>query len=223
MSLLITAFGRFDGGPNCSEALLDRLAEERSALEAAWGGSTSFARLEVDTASVEGDLADALAVRPTHVLMMGQAAARAHVTFERVARNLRDLHVPDERGRAGPLGPIRAGGPDRLAATWPDLESAAAALSAAGVPAAVSDDAGAHLCNQTLYLALEAGARADPPFVATFLHLPLLPEQVAAGIPAAQRLDRCFALPLDDLARAVRLFLVHTRRAAAQTKRPEDR
>lgn len=219
MSLLITAFGRFDGGANCSEALLGRLSCARAEIEAAWGGPVTFVRLDVDTSSVEQDLDRALDRRPTHVLLMGQAAGRALVSFERVARNVRDLRVPDARGLSGALGPVRLGGPDRIASTWPDLEGAARALSEAGLPAAVSDDAGTHLCNQTLYLALEAGERAAPPFVATFLHLPLIPEQIAAGVPAAARLDSCFALPLDDMARAVRLFLVHTRRAEDQRRR----
>lgn len=213
MSLLLTAFGRFDGGANCSESLLKRLCDERAALEAAWDGAVTFALLDVDTEAAERQLHAALAeAGPTHVLLTGQAAGRAALSFERIARNHRDLRTPDERGSVGALGPVRKGGPATRAATWPDLEGAAAALRAIGLPAEVSDDAGAHLCNQTLYLALEAVERAVPPFVTTFLHLPLIPEQVAANVPAAARLQSCFALPLDDMARAVRAFLVHTRR-----------
>ena len=217
MTLLVTAFGRFDGGPNCSEALLDRLARDRAGLEKIWGAAVRFALLAVDTEAAGRQLEAAIAdARPTHLLLMGQAAGRSAISFERVARNVRDLRTPDERGRTGALGPVREGGPDRRVATWPDLDGAAAALAAEGLPAQVSDDAGAHLCNQTLYLALEAAERAEPRFVATFLHLPLIPEQVAAGVPAAARLDSCFALPLDDMARAVAAFLVHTRRGSRE-------
>lgn len=213
MSLLVTAFGRFDGGPNCSEALLGRLAADRAALEAEWGGRVAFRLLAVDTERAEAQLAEALAeARPTHALLMGQAAGRRALSFERIARNRRDLRVADERGLCGALGPVRAGGPETRAATWPDLEGAAEALCAQGFPAEVSDDAGAHLCNQTLYLALEAAERAEPSFVATFLHLPLTPEQVEADVPAAARLQSRPATPLDDMARAVAAFLVHTRR-----------
>lgn len=212
MSLLVTAFGRFDGGSNCSESLLRRLESDADDLERLWTGRVAFRLLDVDTEAAEGALAAAIdGVRPTHVLLMGQAAERSAVSLERVARNCRNLRTPDERGRIGELGPVRPGGPDTIAATWPDLDGAARAISAAGVPARLSDDAGAHLCNQTLYLALEAGRTAAPPFVATFLHLPLIPEQLAAGEPAAARLDSCFVLPLDDMARAVRAFLGHTR------------
>ncbi|MFC3692416.1 hypothetical protein [Chenggangzhangella methanolivorans] len=218
--LLLTAFGRFDGGPNCSEALLRLLASDRARLEAAFGGPVAFRLLEVDTEAAERQLAAAIAeTRPSHVLLTGQAAGREALSFERVARNRRDLRVADARGQFGALGPVRDGGRETRAASWPDLEGAAAALRALGFPAEVSDDAGAHLCNQTLYLALEAAERASPAFVATFLHLPLTPEQVAAGVPAAARLASCFALPLDDMARAVAAFLVHTRR---DRNRPPD-
>ena len=215
MSLLITAFGRFEEGPNCSEISLDRLAGETAEIEALWAGPVAFLKLAVNTRSAGPRLTRAVAAaRPSHVLLMGQAAGRPHLSLERLARNRRDFAVPDDAGRIGPLGPIRRGGPAARAATWPGLEKAADVLSAASVPTEVSDDAGAHLCNQTLYLALELGERADPRFVATFLHLPLLPEQVLANAPAAARLPGAPVMPLDDMARAVRLFLRHTRAAA---------
>ncbi|WP_245479747.1 hypothetical protein [Hansschlegelia zhihuaiae] len=220
MSLLITAFGRFDGGPNCSERLIGRLTRDRRALAALWDGPVAFATFEVDSEMVEAAFAEAVAkARPTHVLLTGQAASRETLALERVAVNRRDLGVPDARGRTGFIGPVRDNGPDRRAATWPDLNGAAAAVSAEGVPAAVSDDAGTHLCNQTLYLALEAGPRADPAFVATFLHLPLLPEQIEAQIPQAVGRDGIAGMKLDDMARAVRAFLVHTRRATRRRQK----
>lgn len=212
MSLLVTAFGRFDGGPNCSERLLGRLSEDLPALEALWGGPVDLRLLPVDARTAGALLRRAIrAARPSHLLLMGQAGGRAEISLERTARNRLDLAVPDARGRLGPLGPIEKGGPATRAATWPDLEGAAAAMRAAGVPAEVSDDAGAHLCNETLYLALALAERSAPAFVATFMHLPLMPEQVEAGVPAALRRPGCFAMPLDAMARAVGVFLLHTR------------
>jgi pyroglutamyl-peptidase len=216
MSLLITGFGPFDGGPNCSQALLAALWRRREDMEQRWGDTVAFVDLAVDTEAAEDALNAALAVhQPTHVLLMGQAAGREALSLESTARNARDLAVPDACGRMGPLGPVRAGGADVRSATWPDLDGAAQAVSASGIPCRVSDDAGSHLCNQTLYLALEAGERARPPFVATFLHLPLTREQVAAGVPAAVRRPGCFALPLDEMVRAVGVLLRHTRMSAA--------
>ena len=88
---------------------------------------------------------------------------------------------------------------------------AACAATAAGAPAALSDDAGTHLCNQVLYLALEAAERA-PGLAVTFLHLPLLPEQIAAAVPAAARAPAGPRLSLAEMKRAVTAFLRHTGR-----------
>lgn len=209
MSLVITAFGAFDGGWNCSERLLDALEDERATLTALWGGPVAFVRLPVDTEAIAGHLHVALAAhRPTHILLMGQAAGRADLALERIARNDRDLRTPDVCGRCGALGPVDGSGPDTRDATWPDLAGAADQLARDGLPVVLSDDAGRHLCNQTLYLALGVEG-----LHAAFLHLPLLPEQAAEGLPAAQ--GGRPTLPLDDMRRAVRALLMHSRRFAA--------
>ncbi|MBB3974003.1 hypothetical protein [Hansschlegelia beijingensis] len=214
MSLLITGFGRFMGGPNCSEILLSALAADRAGLEGIWGGPVALELLPVDVEAAPPALARALqAARPTHVLLMGQAGGREAICLERVARNLIDLRVPDAAGRLGPIGPVDPAGPGQRLSTWPDLEGAISAARAEGVRAELSDQAGAHLCNQMLYLALEAAEQAaGRPFVATFLHLPLLPEQFAAGIPAAHGAPA--SITLDDMMRATRAILRHTREAA---------
>jgi pyroglutamyl-peptidase len=211
-ALLITAFGRFHGGPNCTEVLIRSLQRSRGTIASDFQGRVGFALFDVDTQTIEGALSKALRrVKPSHVLLMGQAAGRSALCLERIARNRRDFGVPDAAGRSGPLGPVREGGPAEHIANWPDLKGAVAAIEGEGVPAMVSEEAGGHLCNQTLYLALEAAERDG--FVATFLHLPLLPEQVVAGVPAAQGEARP-AVPLHDMARAVRAVLRHTRPAA---------
>jgi pyroglutamyl-peptidase len=212
MRLLITGFGDFEGGPNCSEILLAALAADQESLQAAWVGPVAFARFDVDAETIERQLADALAAhRPSHLLLMGQAASRAPLSFERVARNVRDLKIQDDAGRIGPLGPVRRGGPEARRATWPRL-AACAAAAAEGAPAALSDDAGTHLCNQALYLALEAAEAAASALAVTFLHLPLLPEQIAAGVPAAARAPSGGGPSLAEMKRAVAAFLRHTRR-----------
>ncbi len=210
MSLLVAGFGRFENGPNCSEALLKALAADGAAARA-WGGPVAFALFDVDVETIGGALARAVAEsRPTHVLLTGQAASRAALTLETTARNRLDLRTPDAAGRLGALGPAQAGGPAERAASWPDLRGCAAAMRAAGVAAELSDDAGAHLCNQSLYLALELAERARPAFVAAFLHLPLLPEQVAARIPAALRAPDAELPSLAAVKRATLALLRHT-------------
>ncbi|MDR6286610.1 pyroglutamyl-peptidase [Methylopila jiangsuensis] len=208
MTLLITAFGDFDGGWNASDRLLTHLEADRARLEQAWGAPVAFTRLAVDTEGIGHELDRALdAIRPTHLLLMGQATARDALALERVARNARDLRAPDACGRMGALGPVEPDGPLLRRATWPGLGALGAALSAAGLPAETSDDAGGHLCNQALYLAL--GRPAAP--LAAFLHLPLMREQVAAGLPCARRRPGAAGMPVTEMARAVGLILRHTR------------
>jgi len=214
MGLMITGFGRFMDGPNCSQILLEALAAQRPELERIWRAPIAFELLPVDVEAVRPALERLLrTAAPSHLLLMGQAGGRDAICLERVARNRIDLGVPDSAGRLGTLGPVSAGGPDQMLANWPDPEGVVSAIKAAGAPARLSDDAGGHLCNQTLYLALEAaGKAAEGSLVATFLHLPLLPEQIAAGFPAAQGVGCSVAL--DDMKRAVRAILRHTRQTA---------
>lgn len=207
MTLLVTAFGAFDGGWNSSDRVLRSLSHSPDALRAVWRGPIAFELLPVDTEAIDARLEAALEIhRPSHLLLMGQATARDALSLERTARNVRDLSAPDDAGRRGPQGPVRAEGPAERQASWPDLDGLAAALRFAGLPARVSDDAGTHLCNQTLYLALERNGIA-----ATFIHLPLAAEQVADGLPVALRRRTAAAMPLAEMTRAVRLVLRHTR------------
>lgn len=213
MSLLVTAFGPFDGGPNCSDVLLSALAADAKRLKRLWSDAVSFAHLDVDSETAPRAFRKAVSsAQPSHVLLMGQAAGREAISIERRAFNERVFAVPDASGRIGELGAVAEAGPWERQATWPDLDGLAQAVMIEGIPACVSEDAGRHLCNQTLYQALALAEGESRPFVTTFLHLPLLPEQAAA------RGDGLPSLPLDDMMRAVHAILRHTRRL-----RHEDR
>jgi pyroglutamyl-peptidase len=208
MRLLITGFGAFDGGSNASEALLGAVAGRRGELERVIGGAVETEVLPVDTEVAPARLSEALRrFEPSHVLLTGQAAGRARVTLERFAVNLRDFRVPDQGGHIATGEPVAPDGPAAYAATWPDLAGAAAAIEACGVPAAVSNHAGTHLCNQMLYHVLHGDGAAPP--VATFLHLPITPEQMIRGEPAARRHADCPYLPTTMALAAVAGLLHH--------------
>jgi pyroglutamyl-peptidase len=211
MTVLITGFGPFDGGSNASEVLVRAAERRREALGARM--PVEIIVLPVDTARAGDLLTEAVErVRPARLLMTGQAAGRNRLGLEKIATNRRDFRVPDVQG-AQPGGvPVLETGPDMHVATWPDLEATAAALNAAGIPAEVSEDCGTHLCNQLLYLALHAARESGRSYLATFLHVPLLPEQVIAGEPAAQRHPNCPYMPLDMTLRGLQIVL---ERAAA--------
>jgi pyroglutamyl-peptidase len=144
---------------------------------------------------------------PTHLLLLGQAPGRNKITPERFATNVRDFGTPDRYGNLPRNLPVVEGGPSSLHSTWPGQDSLVRVLNASGIPAAMSHDAGNHLCNQLLYLALHAGARRDRQYVAAFVHIPVLPQQVIDEEPMTMRHPNCPCLPLSLLIEAVACLL----------------
>lgn len=208
MSLLVTAFGPWDGGSNASAALLAELEGRRERLESLAAAPVLLELLPVDTILAPELLARLLRMhRPRHALLTGQAAGRNRLMLERLAVNLRDFSIPDSSGATIRALPVVEDGPTAYLATWPDLPGAAAAIEEAGIPAGVSSHAGTHLCNQLLYTALHATALAGEGPATAFLHLPLTPAQVIAREPAAERHPNCAHLDTALAARAIEILV----------------
>lgn len=160
--LLVTGFGPFPGAPrNPTEAVVDRLRRRADlggrvtvigiVLETTWAAIEAFPTLLQD-------------VDPDAVLMLGLARRTRVVRVERTA-HARCAPAVDADGRRGT--PSSLSGPAPLRTTAPAL-SILAAIRAQGLPAEISDDAGAYLCNALYRTALEvAGGRPT-----AFLHLP---------------------------------------------------
>jgi pyroglutamyl-peptidase len=117
---------------------------------------------------------------PAALLLLGEAGRRSRLSIERLGVNLLDFRIADNAGTQPSDQPIVPGGPAAYFATLP-LRAMLEASQQAGVPAELSLSAGAFLCNQVLYAALHHAAVAALPTRAGFVHLPPLPEQVAAG------------------------------------------
>lgn len=108
--------------------------------------------------------------RPDVVVHVGLNERAPALMLETRAVNEQTARIPDNAGDQPAARPVVAGGPQVLDATWaaPVL---AGRLQAAGVPSALSDDAGRYVCNSTLYTALDVLAPgAGRP--AGFLHVP---------------------------------------------------
>jgi pyroglutamyl-peptidase len=90
------------------------------------------------------------AVEPDLILCTGQAGGRPNLTPERVAINLDDARIPDNRGAQPRDRPIVRGGPVAYWSTLP-IKAMVAALQARGIPAAVSHTAGTYVCNHVFY------------------------------------------------------------------------
>lgn len=166
--ILITAFEPFGGRDlNPSQELLEALPEQ---------GGIDRLLLPVSIAGTWPMLAARVAESdPDIVLAMGEASGRREISLEARAFNEIDLRIPDNDGMQPRGEVILASGPPVLESDLP-LRELAGTLRDLGHPLRVSLDAGRHLCNLVLYRLLEQGRKAGRP-QASFLHLPLLPEQ----------------------------------------------
>ncbi len=124
---------------------------------------------------------------PAAIVCVGQAAGRAEVSFERVAINVDSSKRPDGCGIVRMDVPIDPDGPAAYFTTLP-ISEMAMAVRAQGLPAGVSNTAGTYVCNHLMYGLLRAfdgeGEQGDEQGVACpvgFVHVPVMPEQVAEG------------------------------------------
>ncbi|MGH7386478.1 MAG: pyroglutamyl-peptidase I [Candidatus Rokuibacteriota bacterium] len=134
------------------------------------------------------------------VVHLGLAGGRARVSLERVAVNVMDYSRPDARGQVLSDVPCVEDGPAAYFSTLP-LRDMLAALTAEGIPAAISNTAGTYLCNDISYTTLHALARRGLTIPTGFLHLPFLPSMVSAHDLEEPSMD----LPM--MARAIEIVL----------------
>lgn len=125
-------------------------------------------------------------VEPALVLSLGLWPGEPVIRLERVAINVADFEIPDNEGAFLEDVAVEGNGPAAMAATVP-LRAMEQALIAAGIPARRSGTAGTFLCNATLYGFLSALAAAGRDVPCGFVHLPYLPEQVAALLADTRR------------------------------------
>lgn len=168
-AVLITGFGPFPGVPvNATMQLLPALAGAASkqfpdvhftaeVLPTEWAAGPR--RLERLLAEVQPDLA----------LHFGVSSRARGFEIESRAQNVRAAQ-PDASG-VPPVGlAIRDGGAGHLAASLP-VQHIVTRLRRRGIPAFVSRDAGAYLCNAALYHSLSC-ARDTPGRRVGFVHIP---------------------------------------------------
>lgn len=182
--LLITGFDSFGGEKiNPAWEAVKRLPDRI--------GEYVLCKLEIPTVfglAGETVLREAARLQPDAVLCIGQAGGRGAVTPERIGVNIRDARIKDNAGNQ-PRGEfVASDGPAAYFATVPVTEMEDA-IRAEGLPAAVSNSAGAFVCNDVLYTLLHHYAQTD--VKVGFIHVPYLPEQ---GNPS---------LPLEDTVRAL--------------------
>ncbi|ASE10991.1 pyroglutamyl-peptidase I [Kocuria rhizophila] len=197
MTILVTGFEPFGGETeNASGAAVQRLAK----MNAPDGVQLATAILPVTWSGAAPALLRAVEEhRPDAIVAVGEAGGRAVVTPERWARNLGHGRIPDNNGVVRDAAPL-ARGPERLESRL-DPFALTHAIRNAGVPAEVSDDAGAFLCNAIFWTALHG---TDLP--AAFLHVPAARSRGTAHIGAETDPEHAHAdsaLGLDDITQAL--------------------
>lgn len=124
-------------------------------------------------------------LKPDAVLALGQAEGRREITPERVAINIDDARIADNKGNQPIESPIEMNGPAAYFSTLP-IQKMVAAMKSVEVPAAISNSAGTFLCNHIFY-AVQHHCR-NRKLKSGFMHLPLMNEQASEfpGLPTME-------------------------------------
>ena len=151
MELLLTGFEPFDG------SLLNPSQQVAACLDGDLFGDLHIKSriLPVDGHLAPRALLDSIhKLKPDAVLCLGEAPHRPVISIERVAVNLLDYRIPDNRGRQVVDQPIRSDGPAAYFSTLP-VRTMYDTLRAKEFPVEISLSAGAYLCNQIMYILLD--------------------------------------------------------------------
>jgi pyroglutamyl-peptidase len=169
-TVLLTGFGPFPSVPaNATSVLVPRLAE---AARAAFPGIVFETRtLPTEWAAGIDHLYGLYqGVAPSVALHFGVSSRARGFEVEARGRNRLAL-LPDAAGAFPSALVLRADGHEYLASTIP-VAAIVNRLRRRGLPAFVSRDAGAYLCNATLYTALDMARRTERDHRIGFIHLP---------------------------------------------------
>lgn len=146
-------------------------------------------------------------VQPDVVICLGQAQERSTVSVERVAINLNDARIPDNRGHQ-PMDTRTVGkGPAAYWSTLP-VKAIVRRLVQHDIPASISETAGTFVCNHLFYGLMHELRRKGAIWrkkgtMGGFIHLPCLPDQIV-GHTERNRLS------LDVMVNAIQLAIETT-------------
>jgi pyroglutamyl-peptidase len=107
--------------------------------------------------------------QPDYLIMLGQAAGRLKICFEKIGLNWVQSEHPDEAGRHLAAGPILIDQPLALMSEFP-VDRVVSALKKENLPVDVSFSAGAFVCNDLYFRALAEFPDKKP----VFIHVPLI-------------------------------------------------
>ena len=184
--LLITGFDAFNAqSVNPSWEAVQRLPDTI--------GEYELCKLQLPTLYREAArmlLEKAEEICPDVIISVGQAGGRDAVTPERIAVNIRAARIGDNAGILLDGERIAPEGPAAYFATLP-VEAMRDAIREISVPGAVSNTAGAFVCNDVMYSALHR--YAGTAVRCGFIHVPYMPEQGQPNLPLQRTVDALVA------------------------------
>jgi len=130
-------------------------------------------------------------IAPDIIIMVGQAGGRKGISIERIAINIDDSELPDNRGIKPLDNPISLLGKNALFSTLP-IKKIEQRLKSLGIPVHISNTAGTYVCNHVFYSVLhelEINSSLSH-IIAGFIHVPYIKEQTKFK-------QHLFALDLD--------------------------
>ena len=143
-------------------------------------------------------------LKPAVVLCLGLSAGESVVRIERLAANYSRFDIADNAGERY-CGCVVADGPAAYETTLP-VDAMLAAVNRCGIPARLSNSAGAYLCNALMYHALHYSVTSKADYISGFVHLPYMPSQVCDIMSrenGAIDTSSLSSMSLDDQKRAV--------------------
>lgn len=195
--VLVTGFEPFhQSSRNPSEAIVHELAQMKipelycEVLPVVFGESADIL------------LSKIVEIEPEIVIGLGQAEGRNQITPERVAVNIDDARIADNKGEIPTDQAIVVGGANAHFTSLP-VKEIVELLSAKSIPAALSMSAGTFVCNHLFYRMQEfCGPRG---IKSGFIHLPLMESQAKEfpGLPS---------LPLATMVEGITLAIEVSRR-----------
>ena len=115
--------------------------------------------------------------KPDVVICVGQAGGRYDITIERVAINLDDARIKDNKGNQPIDESIYADGQDAYFTTLP-IKAMVEEIKKVDIPASVSNTAGTYVCNHVMYGVLYHINKFSLVKKGGFIHVPFIPQQV---------------------------------------------
>ena len=190
MKILMTAFDAF-GGESVNPAAMalkkvipiENVELKKLVLPTVFGDSLEILKKEIQDFC------------PEVVICLGQAGGRAGITPERIAINILDAPIADNKGQTPLDEAIAPEGPAAYFSSLP-IKAMVKTLRNNGIPSSISNTAGTFVCNYLMYGLLQEISKT-PQVRGGFVHLPYLPEQVLdKNLPSMSLQDIIKALEL---------------------------